>query len=217
MKAKLAVALMVVWAAMGVAKGQGGTKGASPAPVGQQQDHLSQAEINNAVSAAPDIGFVRIEDMGFNSPSRCRAQMPSESIYTPAGWLNALSIIARSQFLPFEPKQEDTLRALTVVSKGCVGGTPAGPVCDSITRAVILSDPKGRVVVEAVSSHPLSGPWQNSFSVTTTCLSLLSKFAMTDVEKARNSKGEFIIATFRGTRPLKKYTVKEKHLKRLGM
>jgi hypothetical protein len=40
---------------------------------------------------------------------------------------------------------------------------------------------------------------------------------MSDVQKVRNAKGEFLIATFNEAYPLKTYTVKQKHIKQLGM
>jgi hypothetical protein len=91
----------------------------------QSPDHLSDAEIAAAIAARPDTGFVNIEEMGFTTPSLCKAQMPSEAIFTPAGWLNAQSINAKKQYLPFHPTPDDTLRVLTVVSKGCANGTAA--------------------------------------------------------------------------------------------
>jgi len=183
----------------------------------QSTDYLSPDEIKAAVSDKPNSGFVYIQDGGFTTPSVCKAQMPGEFIYTPAGWLNALSIVAHKQYLQFEPKPEDALRALTIISQGCANGTPAGPVCDSITRVALLSDVHGKVVVEAVSNRPVSQAWQNGFGATATCSSLLSKFALSDVQKVRNDRGEFLVATFGGTTLLKVYTVKEKHLKKLGM
>jgi hypothetical protein len=40
---------------------------------------------------------------------------------------------------------------------------------------------------------------------------------MDDVARVRKGHGEFLIATFGGSQLLKIYTVKEKHLKRLGL
>jgi hypothetical protein len=183
----------------------------------QSPDHLSDAEIAAAVAAHPDSGFVYIEDMGFATPSFCKAQMPSESIFTPAGWINAQSANAKKQYLPFHPTADDTLRVLTVVSKGCANGTAAGPVCDTISRVALLSDKGGKVVVESVSQHPLSQSWQNGYGATAACSALVSQFSLADVQKVRNVKGEFLIATFNGAQLLKTYTVKEKHIKKLGL
>jgi hypothetical protein len=155
--------------------------------------------------------------MGFTTPSYCKAQMPSESIFTPAGWINAQSINAKKQYLPFHPTADDTLRVLTVISKGCANGTSAGPVCDTISRVALLSDKGGKVVVESVSQHPLSQSWQNRYGATAACSALVSQFSLADVEKVRNGKGEFLIATFNGVQLLKTYTVKEKHIKKLGL
>jgi len=183
----------------------------------QSPDHLSDAEIAAAVVARPDSGFVYIEDMGFTTPSYCKAQMPSEAIFTPAGWINAQSIHAKKQYLPFQPTPEDTLRVVTIISKGCANGTAGGPVCDTISRVALLSDKGGRVVVESVSQHPLSQSWQNGYGATAACSALVSKFSLADVQKVRNGKGEFLIATFNGVQLLKTYTVKEKHIKKLGL
>lgn len=183
----------------------------------QTIDHLSDAEVAAAVAAKPGTGFVFIMDGGFTTPSLCRAQMPSESLYTPAGWLNALSINAKRQYLPFHPAPADTLRVLTIVSEGCASGTPGGPACTTISRVALLSDKGGSVVVEAASQHPLAESWQNGFGATAACSGLVSQFALSDVRKVQNDKGEFIIATFDGAQPLKFYTVKEKHLRKLGL
>jgi hypothetical protein len=180
-------------------------------------DQLSQNEIEAAVAARPNSGFVFIEDSGFTTPSRCPAQMPSVSIFTPSGWLNALSIRARRQYLPFKPDGEDTLRALTIISRGCASGSVAGPVCESITRVALLSDLGGSVVVEAAINKPVTNSWQNGFGASASCSSLVSKFMVSEVQKVRNKKGEFLVATFSGVQLLKVYTVKEKHLKQLGM
>jgi hypothetical protein len=143
--------------------------------------------------------------------------MPSLYIYTPLGWLNALNASARSQYRRFEPTPEDTLRALVVISHGCASGTPAGPVCESITRVVLLSDLHGGTVVEAISNKALGESWQNGFGARAACSALVSRFSMADVETVRNAKGEFLVATFDGAELLKTYTIKEKHLKKLGM
>jgi hypothetical protein len=45
----------------------------------------------------------------------------------------------------------------------------------------------------------------------------VSQFSLAEVQKVRNGKGEFLIATFNGTQLLKTYTVKEKHIKKLGL
>jgi hypothetical protein len=183
----------------------------------QSLDHLSADEVKAAVSAKPDTGFVLIADAGFTTPSLCKAQIPAIFIYTPAGWLNALSQSARQQFLPFNPKPEDTLRTLTIISHGCASGTAAGPVCQSITRAALLSDIHGEAVVEAIASSPVTQSWQNGFGASAACSGLVSRFSMADLQKVRDKKGEFLVATFDGAQLLKIYTVKEKHLKKLGM
>ena len=40
---------------------------------------------------------------------------------------------------------------------------------------------------------------------------------MDDVKRVQNGKGEFLIATFNGATLLKIYTVKDKHIKKLGL
>ena len=180
-------------------------------------DHLSDQEIATALTAPPNTGFVSITDMGFSTPSTCQAQMPSESIFTPEGWLNALNLNAKKQYKSFQPTPDDTLRVLRVVSMGCARGTVSGPACDTISRVALLSDKGGTVVVEAMSQHPIAQSWQNGFGATAACASLVSQFSLTDVQRVRNGKGEFLIATFSGAQLLKLYTVKEKHLKKLGL
>jgi hypothetical protein len=180
-------------------------------------DHLSPEEVAAAVAAKPDTGFVWIVDEGFTTPSLCQAQMPSESVFTPAGWINAMSRNARKQYTQYAPTETDTQRVLTVLSKGCANGSPAGPVCETITRVVLLSDKAGTVTAEAVSENPLAQAWQNGYGASAACSSLVSRFSMEDVNRVRNGKGEFLIATFDGPRLLKIYTVKEKYLKKLGL
>lgn len=180
-------------------------------------DHLSQEEVAAAAAAKPDTGFVYIQDAGVLTASFCQAQMPSEAIFTPAGWITAMSQNARRQYRPFQPTPDDTLRALTVVSKGCANGTAAGPSCETVSRAVLLSDKNGRVTVEAISQRPQTEAWQNGYGATAACSSLMSTFLMSDVKKVQNGKGEFLIATFNGGMLLKVYTVKEKHIKKLGL
>jgi len=182
-----------------------------------QSDHLSADEIRAATAAKSGTGTVYIQDAGFATPSLCQAQMPGEFIYTPEGRLNSLSAGARKQFLPFQPSEADTLRSMTIISQGCASGTAAGPVCDSITRVVLLSDPHGTLVVESTDSRPLSQAWQNGFGARAACSSLVSKFPMDRVRTVQNKNGEFIVATFSGTQLLKLYTVKAKHLKSLDM
>jgi hypothetical protein len=185
-------------------------------PTTPTDDHLSQAEIDAAVAAKPDTGFVDIVDQSFNM-SRCTAQLAGISIFTPSGWINARSIGARKQYLPFTPTPLDTMRALTILSKGCAYGSPAGPVCDSITRVALLSDKGGNTVVEAVDTRSIANTWQNGFGATANCSNLVSRFAMSDVAKVRNEKGEFMVAIFSGATLTKTYTVKDRFIKKLGM
>ncbi len=183
----------------------------------QAVDQLSPEEIKAAIAAKPNSGFVSIMDGAFGTASACEVQMPDVDLFTPAGWVNARSQNARSQYLQFTPSAEDTGRYLRIVSHGCVNGTSAGPVCDSITRVVLLSDREGTVKVESLGDEPRPQAWHNGFGATASCSGLLSRFSMADVQKVRNSKGEFLVATFSGPTLLKIYTVKQKHLKQLGM
>ncbi len=183
----------------------------------QVSDHLSPDEIKAAIAAKPGSGFVEIMNLGFGIPSGCSAQVPEEFLYTPEGWLNARNNGVKGQYLSFNPEPEDTLRAMTVISRGCALGTASGPSCDSITRVVLLSDKGGSTVVEAINSKPMPITWQNGFGATAACTNLVSKFAMADVQKVRGAKGEFLIATFSGATLLKTYTVKERFIKKLGL
>jgi hypothetical protein len=184
---------------------------------GLPTDHLSEGEIASAIAAPANTGFANIEDMGFATPSACQAQVPSESIFTPIGWLNAQNLIAKRQYLPFHPTSDDTLRVVTILSKGCASGTPSGPVCETISRVALLSDKEGKVIVEAIHQWPLGQSWRNGFGASASCSALVSQFSMSDVQKVRNSKGEFLVVTFNGTARLKIWTVKEKHIKKLGI
>jgi hypothetical protein len=183
----------------------------------QSTDQLSPDEVKAAIAAKPNSGFVSIMDMTFGVASACEAQMPMEDIFTPAGWVNARSANARRQFLPFNPAPDETSRVLRVISYGCANGTPSGPVCDSITRAVLLSDKEGTAKAESISDTPRPATWHNGYGTTASCSSLVSEFTMADVQRVRNAKGEFLIATFNGATLLKIYTVKQRFIKQLGL
>jgi hypothetical protein len=179
------------------------------------QDHLSQQEINAAIAAPPNSGFVLIEDGGFSTPSLCEAQMPSVSLFTPSGWLNARSQSAKKQLLDYVPKQEDTRRVLTIISRGCVGKT-LNDTHQSVTRVVLLSpDHKGKL--EAIETRPFSDSWQNSYGATATTMNVVSTFSMEKLERVQSKDGEFAVATMNPSGITKIYTVKRKHLKKLGL
>jgi hypothetical protein len=165
-------------------------------------------------------GFVYIPDMGFSVPASCRIQQPGLYLYSPASLLAPLPAGVNWQDLQSEPKPENSLPVLTIVSQGCVNRTAAGPVCQSVTGVSLLSDRSGSVAVQASAQHSVAQSWQtwhNGFGASTSCSALVSQFLMSDVDRLRNSKGEFLVATYSGTGPLKVYTVKQRHLKRLGL
>lgn len=184
---------------------------------GQSLNYLSPEEVTSAESTALGNGFVSIQDLTFATPSLCQAQMPSESIFTPVGWIAARAANARKTYTTYTPTQEDTARVLTVLSKGCASGTPSGPACESITRVVLLADKEGSQKVEPLDEKPMNQAWQNGFGASTSCSGLVSRFPLSDIKRVQNSKGEFLIATFDGTTLLKIYAVKEKHLRKLGI
>lgn len=177
-------------------------------------EYLSPSEVSAAISAPPNSGFVFIEDVSFKL-SLCQAQMPSIAIFTPAGWINALSQGAKQRLLDFTPKPEDTRRVLTIVSKGCVGQTINDSMW-SITRVVLLSTDHNRKI-EAAENHQLTNSWQNSYGASVTTANLVSKFSVDDLKKIQEKNGEFAVATMNDTRITKIYTVKTKHLKKLGL
>jgi hypothetical protein len=183
----------------------------------QSTDRLTESEISAAIAAKPGIGYAYIEDV--RVVKFCEAQASALFIYTPAGWLNARSISARKQYIPFRPEEIETLRALTIFASGCarVERMINGPTCESITRVSLLSDSTGSTVIESFANGPTEKTWQNQFGAAVTCSNMLSRFSMADVQRVRNKKGEFMVATFNGTQLIKLYTVKEKHLKQLGM
>lgn len=179
--------------------------------------HLTGKEIEDAISSPPNSGFVNIADMSFGTPSSCSAQMPSESLFTPVGWLNVQNVLAKNQFTTYRPSDDDTARVLRVISKGCASGSLAGPVCDTITRVVLLSDKHSRYAVEAVNQNAFDQNWQNGFGASASCGSLVSEFLMDDVRKVQKPDGSFVIATFSGAQLLKMYVVKAKYIKKLGL
>lgn len=179
------------------------------------QVYLSPQEIASAIAGPPNSGFVLIEDGGFTTPSLCETQMPSIALFTPSGWLNALSENSKKQLLDYVPKQEDTRRVLTIVAKGCVGAT-MNDTLQSITRVVLLSLDREKKI-EPVESHPSSSSWQNSYGATAITSNLVSKFSMDDLKKVQNTNGEFAVATMNPNGITKIYTIKPKHLKKLGL
>lgn len=206
--------------AEGETLGEVPSRGASPVVAETNEstpDHLSPDEVKAALTGKPGTGTAVLEDMGFGATANCQVQTPTLYLYTPTGWLQSLSVGSRKQYLPFNPAPQDTLRALTIIAKGCANGTAAGPVCDSITRVALLSDKAGTVVAEAIGSDPLPQSWQNGFGAHAACTSLVTRFAMSDVEKVRNAKGEFLVATFGGGQLLKIYTIKQKYIRQLGL
>jgi hypothetical protein len=138
-------------------------------------DHISSEEITAAIAAAPNTSFVYIEDGGFATPSLCQAQMPSESVFTPVGWINAMSRNAKKQYMQYVPTEIDTQRVLTVLSRGCANGSAARPVCETTTRVVLLSDKAGTITAEAVSQNPLGQAWQNGFGASAACSSFMKR------------------------------------------
>jgi hypothetical protein len=146
----------------------------------------------------------------------CKPQSAGIQIFSPEGLVRAMSISAKKQFRPFNPAPDATRRVLTIVSQGCVNDGPIQPVCQSITRVVLLSDSSGGSVVEGIESHVVPDTWQNGFGATEECASLISKFAMNDVRRVLKNR-ELIVATFQGGQLLKLYKVKEKQLKILGL
>jgi|SRR5581483_8365966 len=182
-----------------------------------QVSQLSPSEVQAAIEAKPNAGFVDLINMSLFTPSECRAQMPEEDIFTPTGWLHALSINSRKQYRDFNPSDEDKGRYLTVISKGCASGSISGPVCDTITRVVILSDKDGTDKAEAIKERPLSQSWQNGFGASATCSGLVSKFDLSEVQKIVAMHQELFIATFSGSRLLKVYRVKKRDIKQLGL
>jgi hypothetical protein len=183
----------------------------------QSVDHLTPDEVKAAIALRPDSGFVYIEDAVSSFFQACKAQAASESIFTPSGWINARFRGAKEQYTEFAPSVDDTAKVLRVISRGCVNGTDAGPVCDTVDRAVLLSDVAGTAKVEAVSQTSTEQPWHNGSGATVTCAFLTSEFPMAALGTVQNAKGEFLIATFGHGVLLNIYTVKQKHLKRLGI
>lgn len=100
----------------------------------QAPDHLPDEEIAAAVTDSTDIGFSDAEDMGVTNPNSCQAQMPSASVFTPTGWIRVQSQRTKRMHIPSHPTEEDTLRVLTIISKGRASGTSFLPVCDTINR-----------------------------------------------------------------------------------
>jgi len=177
----------------------------------QMPAHLSDEQVKEAISHDHG-GSVRLSDVG--RLSVCNAQLPRVFVYSPSGLLWALNASAKKQFLPFEPKESDTLNALTVIGEGCSG---SASLCESITRIVLLSDKHGTVVTEAFESASTSHVWQNALGASSTCASINSKFAMDDVKKVLNTKGEIFIAIFDNARLVYIFQLPGKFIKDLGL
>jgi hypothetical protein len=183
----------------------------------QSGEHLSSEEVKIALSAKPGSGFVQVEDGAFNTSALCQAQMPSELIFTPLGWLNALSSSARKKSLPFRPRPEDTARMLTVVTRGCANQTDAGPDCHPIERVALLSDMHGSIRVEPKVQESTPPLWPNGERSPITCFGVVSRFSIAEVQKLVKPRRQLFVATFLDSQLLKLYALREEDLAKLGI
>jgi len=189
-----------------------------------KQDLLSTNEIQAAIAGKGKHHHIHLTDVGGNflrdmvaglDCSSCSTVEAGIDIYQPDALIALRSDLARGQYLPYKPAQEDIQRGMVVFAQGWIGTITTG--CQSVTRIALLSDVAGAVVEEAFSSNPADGVYQNAFGAKLNCQTLEARFSMESVErvKSRSPNGEFIIAVFVGTTH-KAYTLKRKHQAKLG-
>lgn len=194
-------------------------------------DHLTPAEIQDALASRSKKGHAELLDMGaifahdLTGGAGHGVQIPSLDLYMPEAWLRSEAESARKQYKAFQPSAEDTLRALTIIAKGLsstkseTDDALSGPTCNSVTRVVLINGKNGEAVAEAVNVHLYDATVGNIFGATAPCSFLMAKFLLSDVERveAAAPKGEFLVALFSGATPLKFYKIKKYDLKELGL
>jgi len=191
---------------------------------GPRQDFLSTSEIQAAIAGSGKNHHIHLTDVGGNflrdmaaglDCSSCSTVDAGINVYLSDALIALRSELARRQYLPYTPAQEDTQRGMIVFAQGWIGTITTG--CQSVTRIAILSDVSGAVVEEASSSNPADSVYQNAFGAKISCQTLEARFSMDSVKRVQSasSKGEFLIAVFVGTTH-KAYALKRKHQGKLG-
>jgi hypothetical protein len=191
---------------------------------GPHQEFLSTNEIQAAIAGSGKNHHIHLTDVGGNllrdmaaglSCSSCSTVEAGIDVYLSDALIALRSELARRQYLPYTPAQEDTQRGMVVFAQGWIGTITTG--CQSITRIALLSDVSGAVVEEAYLSNPADSEYQNAFGARINCQTLEARFSMESVERVKSGSpnGEFLIAVFVGTTH-KAYTLKRKHQAKLG-
>lgn len=188
----------------------------------QDADHLSGAEIQAALQLSPKKHHAELIDMQTvfaHTGSGQGKQLPKIEVFMPDAWIAFQREYAKKQYLKYEPTNEDTLRAMTIVASGMAIGTSSGPACDSVARIALISDKAGSVVVESLKNESQDSTWQNAFGAKATCVSVKAKFMLSEISRvqAAADKGQFTIAVFYAGGSSKMYKVKSYYLKDLGL
>ncbi len=147
------------------------------------------------------------------------AQLPGIDVYMPDSWIAAQRDFAKTQYLPYAPSDEDTLRAMTVIARGIATGTQGAPECDSVVRVALISDKAGSVVVEAVKRRDETNTYQNGFGAVASCSVVTAKFMLSDLARVQSAakKGNFFIGVFYSDGSSKLYEVRPAYRKDLGL
>lgn len=190
-----------------------------------RQDSLSPNEIQAAIAGSGKSHHIHLTDVGGNFLRDMAAGLACNScstaveagidVYLPDALIALRSELARRQYLPYTPAQEDTQRGMAVFAQGWIGTITTG--CQSVTRIALLSDVSGAAVEEAYSSNPADSVYQNAFGAKINCQILSARFSMDSVRRVQAAapNGEFQIAVFVGDTH-KAYTLKRKHQAKLG-
>jgi hypothetical protein len=187
------------------------------APTASSIPLISATEVRAAIQGEGKNHWVNLMAGGEGSP-QITPKIAYIELLMPEAILAEKSASARSQFLPYDPKEEDEQHALTIFAYGGAGETIQDG-CISITRVVRLSSETGGIVKEAFVSDSAAETWRNGFGASNQCDSIWTKFTFEDVSavKAAAKDGEFYVAVFSGSVKLKVYKVKKKHQTKLSL
>jgi hypothetical protein len=207
-------------------KGEIGAPAIQTQPLpGPHQDFLSTNEVQAAIAGngrnhhihLTDVGGNFLRDMaaGLDCSSCSTAVEAGIDVYMSDALIALRSELARRQYLPYTPAQEDIQRGMVVFAQGWIGTITTG--CQSVTRIALLSDVSGAVVEEASVSNPADSVYQNAFGAKINCQTLEARFSIESVNRIKSASpnGEFLIAVFVGATH-KAYTLKRKHQAKLG-
>jgi hypothetical protein len=189
----------------------------APTPAASSIPMISASAVHAATQGEGKNHWVYLMDGGEGAP-QLTPKVAYVELLMPEAILAEKSASAKSQFLPYEPEEEDEQSALTILAHGGVGETIQDG-CTPITRVVLLSSEAGGVVKEATTSDPVAQTWRNGFGAANQCDDLRTKFTLDDVRAVKTAAkdGEFYVAVFSGSVKTRIYKVKKKHQAKLSL